>query len=535
MADLHLGKRQYNLEIRYHDYFNVFKRILEVALDRAVDFILISGDIFDNRKIDPSVLSEVFTIIQTFKNNCQEIMERDIPIICVEGNHDNPLSSSKSWISFLADLNLIILLSGNYDVSTKQINFPTFSDKVRRGGGIRIKDCYIYGIPFYGSFTPQLFPAIKTAINREPSTFNIMMMHFGIKGYDDSKPGIAYEEDLKHLHKKIDYLALGHYHRHYIHPKKEPWIFNPGSTEVNNMRELFAIKSEDPLSKNMWRSQRGVIFAEINGIERDQQNYELIEFDNGNNDGNIIPNRKFFSLDPINISQSNSFDEAIEFIIRKLEKLIPLKEEGNEMPDEDLNKMILIFSIRGEIPYSRIEININKLRQRILDTFDILEVRIYSKNLFSTLDYIDPSTEDKTINELEREIFISIIQENPKYNSKKEPMVELIEDIKMGLLLKRTNTQVIKDRIKNWSKLHYDEFKNVEVPSAIAISDTNLEDIDEEIENLQTETKSSNMEQELKISPQSIEDKKLQLYEDVELDLDDYIDDEDEGDKNKED
>jgi len=67
IADLHLGKRQYNLSERYKDYFRAFKWILNFSLNEEVDFLLIAGDIFDHKNIGPSVLSELFHIIQNFK------------------------------------------------------------------------------------------------------------------------------------------------------------------------------------------------------------------------------------------------------------------------------------------------------------------------------------------------------------------------------------------------------------------------------------------------------------------------------------
>ncbi len=525
VSDLHLGKKQYNLEIRYKDYFNAFQQILNFALKKAVDFIVISGDIFDNRKIDPSVLSEVFTIVQDFKIKCRNTLNKDIPLICIEGNHDNPLSSSKSWMSFLADLNLIVLLSGFYDVSSKEIIFLPFYENTRRGGFIRIKDCCIYGIPFYGSFTPKLFPAISNAIKRDPDVFNILLMHFGVKGYDESKPGISYEEDFKQLHEKIDYMALGHYHRYYVHPKEDPWIFNPGSIEVNNIRELFSLKLDGKSWDNNWRSERGIILAEIKSMDKFQQNYELIEFDNGCTNYDMIPNRKFFSLEPIDISQSPSFEEAIKMIVEQLKRLIPLKKQEKKIPDEDLNKMIIILPLKGEIPYSRIELDMKKLRDVILDTFEILDVRIFSKGLFSTLDYIDSSGEEKSIDELEREIFLQIIEQNPKYTAKSTQIVDLIDDIKTRLLVKKPDYPSLNERIKGWSIINYEEFHDMALNPIVKDSGIDLEDL-----SIEDYTYSPDM----KVIPKTDkeedteeDDKELELYEDLELDLDDYIDDED--------
>ena len=73
IADLHLGKTQYNNKQRYKDYFRAFKWILEKAIKEKVDFILIAGDMFDNRKISPRVLTKVFYIIRDFKKKSKKL------------------------------------------------------------------------------------------------------------------------------------------------------------------------------------------------------------------------------------------------------------------------------------------------------------------------------------------------------------------------------------------------------------------------------------------------------------------------------
>ncbi|MHA1192331.1 MAG: metallophosphoesterase [Promethearchaeota archaeon] len=66
VSDLHLGKRQYNLTERYKDYFRAFQWILDLAISEKVDFLLVSGDLFDNKNVNPSVLSDVFYSIRDF-------------------------------------------------------------------------------------------------------------------------------------------------------------------------------------------------------------------------------------------------------------------------------------------------------------------------------------------------------------------------------------------------------------------------------------------------------------------------------------
>ena len=220
LADLHLGKRQYNLKERYKDYFRVFKWMLSLSIKEEVDFILIAGDIFDNKNIDPSVLTEVFYTIRDFKEECKNKLKRDIPLICIEGNHDNPIYSSRSWMTFLADLELVVLLSGDYNRDTRTFKFEPYSKKTHRGGMFQVKkDTYIYGVSYFGSFTQHLFSALKSAIPKDDSKFNVLMMHFGLEGQDpgSNKPGVKRETTaLKELHQNVDYLALGHYHKQYV-------------------------------------------------------------------------------------------------------------------------------------------------------------------------------------------------------------------------------------------------------------------------------------------------------------------------------
>ena len=146
VADVHLGKRQYNSQDRYEDYFRAFKWILDYSIEEKVDFILIAGDLFDSRKIGPAVLTKVFNILRNFKKKTQQILNIEIPIICIEGNHDNPIYSRQSWMTFLADLDLIILLSGTFNRNTKDVRFEPYDIKNHRGGMIKIKNANIYVI-----------------------------------------------------------------------------------------------------------------------------------------------------------------------------------------------------------------------------------------------------------------------------------------------------------------------------------------------------------------------------------------------------
>lgn len=445
IADVHLGKRQYNSQDRYEDYFRAFKWILDYSIEQKVDFILIAGDLFDSRKIGPAVLTKVFNILRNFKKKTQQILNTEIPIICIEGNHDNPIYSRQTWMTFLADLDLIILLSGTFNRNTKEVLFEPHDIKNHRGGMIKIKNINIYGLPFYGSSTSHLFPPIAEAIKINNNTFNILMMHFGIEGEDPTKPGIDLSQHISTLKEKIDYLALGHYHKQYIRPSGDPWVFNPGSLEINDVQEVF---------KNY---KRGVFLITCDGKNF---KYKTIECEKGNSNEGLIPNRRFLSFSNIDISDSTSFEDVIDTVLDVLKKRgLPLKDSKFALEKEDLNCPIVLFSLKGEISYSRLEVNINKLRKEISEKFSVLDIRIFSPFLYSTLDDVIITEEKKSLKEIENEIFHLLVQENPQFKPISEEIVELMKTLKSDLLVGKPNYPAIKDMIKNMVMLNADVFK----------------------------------------------------------------------------
>lgn len=513
IADLHLGKRQYNLHERYNDYFRAFKWILNFALNEEVDFLLIAGDIFDHKNIGPSVLSELFHIIRNFKDNCFEKLKRNIPLICIEGNHDNPIYSAHSWMSFLADLDLIVLLTGKYDKQSKTFRFDEYSDKTHRGGMIEINDMRIYGLPYFGSFTSQLFPAIKNAIPKSTSKINLLMMHFGIEGQDKIKPGVKLSQSLNLLQENVDYLALGHYHKQYTLPSETPWIFNPGSLETNDFSEL--------------SFKRGAFIAEISGKEYYQQQITAIECDNGDEDPTSIPNRKIIAVSPINIEETDNFDKSIDLILDHLQKWgVSLLDSKPVIPKSDLNCPIVFFSIKGEIGYSRLEIDLNKLRNAIKKKFALLDVRIFTRDLFSKIDQSQVGLEEMTVDEIEKEIILSIIEENSQFNPIKDQVLALMSDIKAQLTQRRPNYSELKDQITEWCVANITGFKR---PSKIEIPIIEIDEETEEMkensakkEALQRKIKEKQREYEsLKVDKKDTENE-FDLFDEF---LDDYIDD----------
>ena len=93
-ADIHLGYQQYGLSERYDDFTEAFRWIVDTALDERVDFLLIAGDLFEKRTLDPRTLLIAVTEFERLK-------AAGIPVVAIEGNHERTYGESLSWMEYL--------------------------------------------------------------------------------------------------------------------------------------------------------------------------------------------------------------------------------------------------------------------------------------------------------------------------------------------------------------------------------------------------------------------------------------------------
>ena len=83
ISDLHIGKQlhYYNMGDNQKD---IFKQIVDKAMEYRPDVIIIAGDIYD--KSVPS--AEAYSIFDKFLNDLSDIMP-NIPVLIIAGNHDS--------------------------------------------------------------------------------------------------------------------------------------------------------------------------------------------------------------------------------------------------------------------------------------------------------------------------------------------------------------------------------------------------------------------------------------------------------------
>ncbi|MEB3214134.1 MAG: metallophosphoesterase, partial [Leptolyngbyaceae bacterium] len=232
VADVHLGFDRYDNKDRSQDFFYAFYDVLEkFAVGESVDFVLIAGDLFEHRMIQPAVLNQA--------QRCLALLgEANIPAIAIEGNHDNrPYGTKTNWLRYLAESGHLILLEPE-STSEGGSFYQPWSDASRRGGYIDL-DCgvRVLGSAWYGATAPVAIQKIAEAIADLPQSSipPVLLFHHGLEGQIARYAGALRYTDLLPLKDAgIDYLALGHIHKNY---SIDNWVFNPGSVEANSIEE----------------------------------------------------------------------------------------------------------------------------------------------------------------------------------------------------------------------------------------------------------------------------------------------------------
>jgi exonuclease SbcD len=106
-GDIHFGVENYGttdpetgLHARFKDFISCFDKIVHTAIKQEVDFILICGDIYHTPNPSPTHQRE-------FARSVMRIIEKNIPVIVIVGNHDNPVAFGKAnSLDIFTELNI---------------------------------------------------------------------------------------------------------------------------------------------------------------------------------------------------------------------------------------------------------------------------------------------------------------------------------------------------------------------------------------------------------------------------------------------
>ena len=167
ISDVHLGCRRYNLEERTKDFFRSWYDVIENhAVGSGVDFVLIAGDFFDRRQIDPQTMNHALAGLQLLK-------DAGIPVVAIEGNHDRrDAVSDYSWMRSFSQAGFLILLEPARVAETEEGSLPwemlPWDEETHAGSYVDIKGARIFGTHWYGTSANAAVPMLAESLRRAP-------------------------------------------------------------------------------------------------------------------------------------------------------------------------------------------------------------------------------------------------------------------------------------------------------------------------------------------------------------------------------
>ncbi len=205
-ADLHIGSGNIAAAV------NCLHRMTDEVMIARADALLIAGDLFNR--------SAGRTAVEAAAQAMIRLKQANIPVYCVDGNHDACSKPGRDCLGLLHGQSLIHLLYPIRDAAGEPHISAYNGDTgcIAYAGGIRM-----IGFGFLGDTTKERL----CLLSRELEPFDgvtIALLHTGV--YDGEVPvGGIVQEDLKVFDGLVDYFALGHRHSREEHGN----ACNPGA------------------------------------------------------------------------------------------------------------------------------------------------------------------------------------------------------------------------------------------------------------------------------------------------------------------
>ena len=244
-SDLHIGVENYGrvdpetgLSTRLGDFLGSLDQVVEFALTRGVDLVLLAGDAYKGR--DPSQTHQ-----REFAQRLARLSEAGIPAFLLVGNHDLPNAVSRAtaveifstlrvpnvYVGAQLDTYLVPTAAG--PVQILAVPWPRRSVMLGKEGsrGLSIEE-------IRGEIERRMTEAIeKRAQQLDPSVPAIIAGHVTVNGASvGTERSMMLGQDHVLLasaldRPQVDYVALGHIHKHQVLRPDRPMVVYSGSLQ----------------------------------------------------------------------------------------------------------------------------------------------------------------------------------------------------------------------------------------------------------------------------------------------------------------
>ncbi len=188
-----------------------FQKAIDYSIKEKVDFLIITGDLFDTAYPPIEIIKEAFSEFRKLK-------ESNIPVFLIAGSHDFS-ASGRTFLEVLEKAGFCKNVALYTEHQGSILLQPTI-----------YKNVVLYGYPGKKSgLEVQEITRIK--LDEAPGFFRILMLHTAIRDAVGTLPIEAVED--KKL-PTVEYLALSHLHINY---SKNGKVYS-GPTFPNNIQEL---------------------------------------------------------------------------------------------------------------------------------------------------------------------------------------------------------------------------------------------------------------------------------------------------------
>lgn len=392
LADIHLGCRRYGLEERTRDFYRAWHDVItRHAIPEKVEFVLIAGDFFDMRKVDPQAMNHAMHGLVTLK-------DAGIPVVAIEGNHDqHDAISSFSWLRSLSAWGYLKLLEPSRDDEGRMTLVP-WDEEMGEGSYIDIGGARIFGSHWYGASAAAAMPVLSDALRRarEEGRFNILLLHAEIEEHAKRPMASLSVASLRELRPLVDYVALGHTHKRF---EIDNWAFNPGSLEACKIDE--------------YREERGAFLVEVG--------------DDGRVDARHVRDyvRRPFQRLQFDVSGAENAGDVHTGIIETVRREARRHEEARNPA-----RPIIEITLKGHLGFKASELKLNQMRDEVKQLTSALHVILRNATVpkeYAVAANLDPhaSRDDR-----ERRIIEDLIMRHDRFKHRAHEMAELVIESK---------------------------------------------------------------------------------------------------------
>lgn len=412
IADIHLGisrYRRFGTADRTRDFYKAWSDCIQrYALNEQVDFVLIAGDFFDTRRVEPQAMNHAMFCLMKLK-------DAGIPVIAIEGNHDQRETTNNfSWLRSLANWGFIKLLEPFYE-DDGTVKFREWDDDVRKGSFIDIDTpdggFRIFGTTWYGTTVTRQLPVLVDEVrqHRCDDRFNVLLLHTDVEGQINRPIPALPVAKINELKSVVDYLALGHTHKNF---ELDGWVYNPGSLEACSVDE----------------------YANVRGAY-------LVEVKDGKHEAQLMRDyyQRPFVRFRFEVSGRATPEELHDALFAQLRSEVT----PHDPEDDSLLAPVLEVTLTGQLGFKSSLLELNRLRDEIREEFQ--PFLCMARDLTVPVEYAvaTGSTEHHSRADRERRVIESLIARDARFQLQASEMTELTLEAKRLALAEEQPEKIV--------------------------------------------------------------------------------------------